>query len=267
MVVDDARPRRLRIGLNHSRHDRVKPVGRNLAIRERIAGEARSGSRRRAQRRRIEDIAHRVEVASPHFRDRHCVHKRAFLPALEAFVVAEEKQLVLDDLAAEARAKLALAQHGLVRQEEVPRVGLVVAQKFVGAAVPLVRTRFRNHVHRRTGVAPLVGGEKARLDFELAHRFHRRPQHDGQRQPLVVVNAVVQEVVGAFAVSVREDFAARAKIVRSRTTHNGALGAKAHTGHARSKRRQLHKVAPVQRQFRHGLLFDNLANCRVVAIQ
>ncbi len=68
--------------------------------------------------------------------------------------------------------------------------------------MPVVRSRLGDYVDGCARIAALLRREQAGLDLELANRLNRRTQSDGQRQALVVVDAVKQEVVGAFAVAV-----------------------------------------------------------------
>ena len=126
--------------------------------------------------------------------------------------------------------------------------------------MPFIGTRFRDDVHRSSGVATLVGSKHVGLNFELTDRFNGGSKNNGKREPLVVVYAIEEKVIGTFAISIREYFATRTKIVRACTAHDGALRAEADTGHAWSKGGQLHEVTTVERQISNGSGFNNLTN-------
>ena len=142
LVIDDPGACRQRIRLHHASHHRVEAIRRNRAPRKRIASEAAGRAWSGAERGRIEDVADGVEIAAANFCRGNGVDEGPLLRAAIPFVVGKEEQLVFDNLAAKASAKLILAQRRLVRQEEVASVGSVVAQEVIRAAVPFVRARF-----------------------------------------------------------------------------------------------------------------------------
>ena len=188
------------------------------------------------------------------------IHKRTFLTSAVAFVVGEEEELVRNHLAAEAGTELILTEGRLLGEEEVAGIGSIVPQEVVGAAVPFVGAGFGNDVYGCTRVAALVSREHIRLNLKLADRFHGWAENDGEREALIVVDAVKQEVVGTFAIAVGEDFAAGTEVVGAGTTHDGAFRSEADAGDAGSKGGELDEVATVEREVSYRAGLDHLAD-------
>ena len=205
------------------------------------------------------------EVADSHFVCGDGIDESALLAAAVAFVIAEEEEFVLDDGAAEGGTELILTKNWLDWAEEIAGVGLVVAEEVVGAAVELIGTGLGDDVDGGTGVASLVGREEAGLDFELADRFDGGTEDDGESEAFVVVNAVPEEVVGAFAIAVGEDFTARAEVVWTGAGHDGAPGTEADAGDARSEGGELYEVASIEREVGDLALLDDLTDGRAIA--
>ena len=138
----------------------------------------------------------------------------------EAFEVAEEERLVLDQRSAERAAVLIAAQRRLRsvgRLEVGLRVQRGVAEEFPGVAVDLVGAAPVGDVHRRAGRASVFRALVVGDDAELADRVGRRLHHlVGEALVAgavgVVVDAVDQEVVerAAQAVDVEGALARRA---------------------------------------------------------
>ena len=110
------------------------------------------------------------------------------------------------------------------------------------------------------GLRPCSALEEIGLDFEFADGLDAGAERDGDGEALVVVDAIDEEVVGAFAVAVGEELAAGALVIRAGAGHDGAAGAKADAGDAGAQGGELHEVAAVQRQFRNLPLLDDLAD-------
>ncbi len=123
--------------------------------------------------------------------------------------------------------------------------------------MPIVGAGFGDHVDHRAGVPALIGAVQIGLNFEFLDRFHARAQHDRERQPVVIIDAVIEEVVRAFTVSVGEDLGSGAPVVRPRAAHDGAADAISGTIHARRQSGQLHEIAAVQRQLLGKLRVDD----------
>src|SRR4051812_256523 len=84
------------------------------------------------------------------------------------------------------------------RAKEISRIHCRVAKKFKQTAMQVVAAGLANDIDHGARVAPDVGAIEVRLNLELADRFDRRAKNDGERQPLVVIDSVVEEVIRAF---------------------------------------------------------------------
>src|ERR1035437_8535893 len=111
-----------------------------------------------------------------------------------SIVVAEDKQFVLPDGAADAGPEFVLMIGRQDRREEAPGVEIGVPEVFVNASVELVAARLQNVIRH---ALPFVHGLGAgRLHLKLLHGLHRNPECQiarvalgsgaGQRQTLDV---------------------------------------------------------------------------------
>ena len=73
----------------------------------------------------------------------------------------------------------------------------------------LICSRFGYDIDLSAWIAPLFRGKKIGLDFELFDRLDRRPDDNRQRQPVVVVDAVIKIVVRTFPISIDEQLGPR----------------------------------------------------------
>src|SRR5262249_1501324 len=171
IVIRQAGGLRRRVSLHQLDGNRIPAILWNQTARERIANEARRRACGGARRYRVEDIADTGEVAAAHAGAWNRADLRPFLSPAESFVIAEEEQLVGDDSSAECAAELVLPVRRLGEiqgREVIPCVQLVIAQKLVGRAVPLICARFCDDIDRCAGIAALVRSKHIRLDLEFA---------------------------------------------------------------------------------------------------
>src|SRR5207302_1696530 len=122
-------------------------------------------------------------------------------------------------------------------------------------------------VHDRAGVAAELGAVKVRLHLEFPDRFDRRAQDDRNSEPLVIIDAVVEEIVRPFAVAIRKQLAARSAVIRACPAHDRAAGAEAGTVDARSSNSELDEVAAVERQLIDKVACDDTADRRGLALE
>ena len=192
------------------------------------------------------------------------------LVAAEPLVIHEKERAVLAVIElgnphrpTERESELVITERresGTLGVEKIPRVHGGVAQEFEQAAVEFIGARLRNHIDHRAGIAAELGAIKVGLHLELADRFDRRAQDDGDSEALIVVDSVVEEIVRALAVAVREQLAAGPAIVRASAAHNGAAGAEARAVDAGDCGRQRNEVAAVERQLIHEVAGDDAAD-------
>src|SRR5262245_35084351 len=113
----------------------------------------------------------------------------------QAFKVEKEERAVLDDWAADCSAKLIAVELSAFGQKEIARVELVVAQKFEGRAVKLVRAGFGDERDLAEGGLSEFGGVRIGLNLEFLYYVDRRPQRDVAELPRVVAGAVNREII------------------------------------------------------------------------
>ncbi len=168
----------------------------------------------------------------PHRQRGHGESQQLLCAAAESFIVHKEKRLVLPvvelgqfDRPAKGAAKLVVPEGrkgSALPVKEIARVHGGVAQKFKRAPVPLVGSRFGHDIHNRARVPSLVGAEEIGLNFELLDGIHPRPQHNRERQPVIIVDSIEQEVVRSLPIAIREDLRAGSPVVRTRPAHDRA---------------------------------------------
>ena len=228
-VVRQPRPRRQRVSIDQLGGHGIEPVGQYEVRRKTVADESCGVVRICARRQWIVDDAWQLaEVPGAHFCGRHRVDKGPRQALAEAIVIAEEKCLVATDRAAQREAKLVLLEGGdLVGRpvEEVLRVQSRVSQKLIDRAVDLVGPRFGDDIDLAAGITSLLGRVEIGLDLELLDRLYRRADHQGESEPVVIIDPVIQVVVGAFAVAVDEQLAARPLVVGACSAHDGTARA------------------------------------------
>ena len=133
---------------------------------------------------------------------------RAALNDAKAFVIHEEKCLVVNDWAAECRPELILVIGLTAEQvESVGRVEGIIAKELVCVAVKLVGAGLDDGVENGAVATAKFRAVRVGLNFELLDRIDRRLDDVGLARENVtevgvVVNAVEQEIVlqGACAV-------------------------------------------------------------------
>ena len=257
------------IGVDQLRGDRIPAIGRNDVAGKRLSRERPAGLGGGGER--VVDRGDLTEVSAPHplCRYRRHEHPADFLP--EAVVVGKKEGAVLDDRTADGPAELVLLERRLglpgTIGEEVVRIKAVVAQEAVGHAVEGVAARLGDHVDLSARVASLLGRVEIGLDLEFLDRLDVGTHHDHQRQPGVVVDAVVQIVVGVLAVPVHEQFGAGTQVVGARAAHDRAAHAAAGPRNSGRQRRELHEVAAVQRQLLNLPLLDDRPEDRRLGLE
>src|SRR5689334_18210811 len=117
------------------------------------------------------------EVAGAFFSRRHVRNARDAFARTRAFIIGEEERVVAHDWTTERAAKL-IAQVLRLRlsrgREKVARVERGVAMKFKQGTVKVVRTRLRDDVDLRAGIAAKRSIVSARQHFKLANRIDGR---------------------------------------------------------------------------------------------
>src|SRR5207249_7536743 len=119
--------------------------------------------------------------------------KNGALNAAEAFIVAEDEDLVLEDRAARGHTKLILAKSALLDAtsvfEEVGGVEFVVSEKFPSRAVKLVGAGFDCSVQHGSARAAILRAESRRLHFEFLNGVHRRDRKSTRLNSSYVSNS------------------------------------------------------------------------------
>src|SRR4029078_4492570 len=123
----------------------------------------------------------------------------------EAFIIGEKEKFVSRDWASQAGAELILAEWrlegGAFRVEKIACVQNVIANEFESAAVVLVGSALRNHVHRGPGAAALFRCEKSGLNLEFQNVFHAGSNRDQRISAEIVIHSVDHEIVRHFTIS------------------------------------------------------------------
>jgi len=263
--------RRQRIDVHERLSVRADPTGRDDVVRERLAGE-RIDDRACAAEERVRRVQQLAEVAAPHRRGRHGERRRRRVAAPDPFFTPEEKELAAVGVeaagqqhrSAEVKSPLIEAVRiGAVRQSRIAaaiplplvRVERGVAVVLEAVAVELLRAALGDEPNlTRRGAAvlrPVICGEDLHLfdRVDVLRAEHRsrgaRPRRDG------AVNR--HEVfVGARAVDAEA-------AVRHTVGIERADGAAAH---ARLQRREVDRVAPVQRELLNLARLDRARDLR-----
>ena len=135
------------------------------------------------------------EVALPFRRRRHgCRHGLTLLVA-EAFVVSEEKGLVLEDRSAEGGAELVLLQRLHALREVIGRIHCVVAKKFPRGPMKRIGPRSRNDIRGRAGVPSELRIRVVTKNLELGNRVDRGLENKSAVHRALIVGAVNHKIV------------------------------------------------------------------------
>src|SRR5208283_4602525 len=140
-----------------------------------------------------------------------------------AFVVHEEKGLVLLDRAAEGKAELVQLKGSFFDRsvEKVPgikgSVPIVVKQR----AVKIVCAGFRNDIYNRPVVAPILRREIQGLDLHFLNCFQRGINQWRSSEPLIIVRGAIQHEVVASRRGTIGDESGIEGYGRSRRGHAG----------------------------------------------
>ena len=162
----DARNVRQRHQRQQLRRRRTDPALGNLVARERQAGPGID--------QRFREKAE-VARALPRVRDDGLAREAAIFAV--PFVRPEHECPVANDRCAQGSAELVeLQRRRLGGREIILGLEFVAPCELPAGAAQAVRPGFRDDVHHRSGVAPELGREVARLDLEFLHRVHVGPR-------------------------------------------------------------------------------------------
>src|SRR5580765_123773 len=211
-------------------------------------------------------MTERTTASASHAFRWHARSRRREISLPQAFVVKEEKSLVLLDRPSNCPPKVVPLERRdwvaeLVR-EPVIRVHYGIAEKLVNAAMELIAARARDNVYHRSARKSKFGGEVGLLNFEFLHRIHRG--HIGN----VLNSAVLLEVRCACAVdenvsrgvssAVRIEIDTAIRILRV---------VQVRLGDSRRKERKIREVPVHQRKVVHEFSIYNLPCDRVFRLQ
>ena len=199
--------------------------------------------------------AQRGEVAGSLRVGRHGRLTRSGLgPVPEPLIRAEPEQLVLDDGAAGAGARLVLLLLRLSRPGELQEVtaGIQrrIAVKLPRRSVEGVRTGFRDDADLAAGGVSVLGREVVRLDPNLLNRVGRRRIEARRLVEMREHRPVQREQVVVRISAVHRHDRPLAAVRRILIRANG--------GHARVRAGQRDDVAAVHRQVLHTLVIDQI---------
>ena len=176
--------------------------------------------------------------------------------ALQALRTSAEKEMVREK-DAERAAELVARELGLAGGiEEVAGIQVVVAEVLEERTVGRVGSGLGQGIDLPTGVASELGRVGVHLDAELANGFQAEDGGGGG------TGGTVGEVVLGCSVQ-QVDVGARVLAIDRHTeavSDNGAAIAIREGRHAGLQQRQISIVAPIQRQFAHGLFADQEAH-------
>src|ERR1700760_2702612 len=175
------------------------------------------------------------------------------LAIAQALVVHKEKCFVFADGTAKGSAELIALQGFDAIGEETLCVHGVVAKKFPGGAVKIVRSGAGNDVGGGTGAMTKFGVGGVGEDAELRDCIDGRFQHKATVNGIEVVRAIDQKIVGFGALAV--DCVGLA--LAQRTSRLFEAGSD--RDNARLQKAELRKVAPIQGKI------ENLALCNCLA--
>src|SRR4029450_2332974 len=165
--------------------------------------------------------------------------------------IPKEEGPVFPDGPANRETELVLLEWGnFIRGpvEEIFRIQGRIAQEFVSRAGNFIGTWLGYDIDLPAWVAALLGGVQVGLDLEFLDGLDRGPDDQGQGQPVIVVDAIVQVVVGVFAVAIDKNLAPGTLIVGTRAAHDRPARAIPSARNPRRQDGELNKGAPAQRQ-------------------
>src|SRR5208282_4081347 len=196
----------------------------------------------------IADLVIPWSRVNPHLRNHHGravveLHHRRHIENV-LIVSRKQERLAALDRASDGRAKLMLLIAGIETHKwRRSSRQFTVAQMIERATVPMVRARFRHHIHHRAPSPPRLRSITARLHAKLLDHLVRKlvgrtiPSRCLRIEPVVVVTSVHQK-----ARVVSPNPAIRKIPIRSRSQPARILG------HARRQQQQIGEPPPIERQ-------------------
>src|SRR4051794_3338636 len=230
IVVESSRIGRSRISIDQLCRNRIPAISRYLVARKNAPNKSgpvwiRSRSHRVVDRRSF------TEITAPHRERRNVAQCEGLRVAAITLVIDEEESVILTVVnsrqhhrSAKRPAELIQPEIGKCRPlgaEEISRIHRRVSQKLESTTVQPVSAGLCDHVYHCARVAADIGAVQIGLNLELADRLNRWTEHNRKREPLVIIDTVVQEVVGSLTIPIREDLRARPAVVRPGAAHNG----------------------------------------------
>ena len=134
-----------------------------------------------------------------------------------------------------------------------------VAHELIERAVEVVRSRFRRDQNGRSGPGAVFGGVGVSENLELLNVVDRGENADAAGRELIIIDAVKQPI---RAVGARSAHRQRVRTARGNFAVGAGVEKAAGISFCRGaggERGQLNEVAPVQRQLRHLLRGNDLA--------
>src|SRR5262249_30606288 len=170
--------------------DSVEPVGRNNVSGEWLSGQRIDDRFRSETPCAVAKKQQTAEISSLHFDRRHRCQLGYRLRQTQTLVAVKEKRFVLDDGPAEHSAKLVtLKRWRLPLLEEIPRVHVRVAKKFVRRAVEFIGARLCRDDDLATRSRPVLRAINSSQNVELLDSVDRRPEVRRGNGRIVVIHA------------------------------------------------------------------------------
>ena len=214
-----------------------------------------------------QDVLEVLEVAASLGHGRHGTGKRRTLHTALPFVIAEEKDLVLDDRAAKRSTELIETIFALYRSrgvvlEPIGSVKFVVAEKLPYVPMERIGAGFDGGVQNRASGPAQLRAVISGLHFEFLNGVNRG-QDDvvGAVEEVHVVRVVVDAV--KKVVVLRGPLAICGEGARPRVAPRVRLRGL----HARAKLRQKGEIAAIEGQSIHFLLVDHLPHRGFLSLQ
>ena len=255
------------IGGDHARADHVRDAVATDLLSAVTAGGVGAGG--------VVDLNHVTlpvlvipEVTTNFRQRRHTLAEGLANTLPETFVAEEEKGLVLSVVKArkfhgspDVKTKLILVEWPPIGREEITGVQTGIAQVFVGGAVKLVGARLGGEIDYAARETAPLRVQVIRLNLEFLKRVLGGNQAElvdvtvVQRHAVEILRALVGDGTSNLVVAVVEGILPHGVALRLSLRH-----------HAGGERHQVHRVAPVERQFVYLARLDDLtqvAGCRL----
>src|SRR5262249_48831708 len=152
-----------------------------------------------------------AKVAALESRQRYARQSCFLLPAALSFVPSKEKSAIVFNWPTNNTAELVAAEAGFLRRKEVSRVEHRVTMKFKGRAVEVVGPCLGSDDDLAAGLTSIISRISAGQHFELTHRIQNWSMQGLVGRLVVVIDAVLDVVVGNFAVTGNVEAAAEAE--------------------------------------------------------